>query len=136
LTLSGDGNSGSYVGSLLVKLNEPSLDVKLHQTQGFHFVYKYTKGDETGLYLDFYWSDPDIESDAKIPVLESDSNGVLIIMRRSLTVLSPHAAEPCSFSVPVPACAEKVWVKVTNNGGTPTGTIVINGDYDSFKERG
>jgi hypothetical protein len=133
VVLSGDGNSGSYVGADTIKTGEVNTDVKLN-TQGFHFIFMYTKGNETGWWLDFYWSDPDVQDDAKIQVTETDSNGVIIAYRRKLTVLSP--AVPFSYSVPFPACAEKVWVKLTNDGGTPTGTIVVDGEYDSFKERG
>jgi len=134
MTLSGNGESGSYVGCKLEKVSEPSLDVKVHQTKGFHFIFEeYIKGDEDGIYLDFYWSDQDLVNNTKIAILESDSVGVLSALRRTLSV---SLTEPSSFSVPVPACAEYICVKVTKNGGTPTGTIVISGDYDSFKERG
>jgi hypothetical protein len=132
--LSGDGSSGSYISSYSIKPGEKNIDVK-QKTQGFHFIFTYTKGDETGVWLDFYWSDPDIQNDAKIQVSETNSNSVVIAYRRKLDSLSPLGI-PFSYSVPFPSCAEKVWVKITKNGGTPTGTIIVDGEYDSFKQRG
>jgi hypothetical protein len=132
LTLSGDGSSGSFVGNKIEKPSEVSVDVKANVI-GYHFIFEYTKGSEDGFTAGFYWSDPDNKDNAKIAILETDDGALIPLVR----TLSASLDGPSSFSIPIPACAEYAWVKITKNGsGEATGAIIVEGDYDSFKERG
>lgn len=92
-----------------------------------YFDIVYTVGDETSVSFNIGYlyggTAPAVANISYFP--ESDSSGQFSVMTR--TMLKSVGNQRYTVSVEVPDRAQYVVITFTNTGGTPTGTIVIDG---------
>ncbi len=96
-----------------------------------YFDIVYTKGDETNVYFTIgyqfsHTAPTDTTNVSYFP--ESDSTGLLTSMARYISAPGRY-----TVSVEVPDRAAYVVITFANTGGTPTGTVVIDGFINQFR---
>jgi hypothetical protein len=95
-----------------------------------YFDIVYTKGDETSVSFTIAYlyaaTAPTVTTNLSY-FPESDSTGLLSTMSRSMSASGRY-----TVSVEVPDRARYVVITFSNTGGSPTGTVVIDGYTNSF----
>jgi len=109
-----------------------NLNYRSSQWQGnkAYFDIVYTKGDETSVSftLAYLYSATAPTATTNLSYFpESDSSGVLSTLSRTMSATGRY-----TVSVEVPDRAAYVVITFANTGGTPTGTVVIDGFMNQF----
>jgi len=131
-TATGTGGAVTQIGAThawyLANVNYDS-SINPYAANKVYFDINYTKGDETSIQMTVAYC-----FTAAVPVAgtlsyfpEADSSGVITAMSRTMS-----ATKRYTISVEVPDRARWVIITFTNTGGTPTGTVVIDGYMNRF----
>lgn len=135
-TASGTGGVVTKIGSThswyLLNVNYAGGTVNPYKGNKVYFDIVYTVGDETSVSftIGFLYGDttPAVANLSYFP--ESDSSGQFSIMSR--TMLKATGNQRYTVSVEVPDRAQYTVITFSASGGTPTGTIVVDGYMNNF----
>lgn len=121
-----------YIANANPKESPFSPGAQAFKANKVYFDIVYTAGDETSVsftvgYL-YGSATPAVANVSYFP--ESDSSGQFSVMTR--TLLKATGNQRYTVSVEVPDRASYIVITFSNTGGTPTGTIVVDGYMNNF----